>query len=566
MCSSLLLGLSGCTEDFADRELGAASSDGDRGSWDPGKADGNASCANACGEQVEAGCWCDTQCAQYGDCCPDVTAECGFDDGGAGDDANNHNAGPVTAEALLALTQSCTRLPGTSKFRNDAGGAATVEVCKLDGAVWWRADADIDCDGGTSAQCHGDPWYQSETSAKDSHGNFIDSSTIAHIVVPGSSNGFTPSAHNIRTGWSGKGSVGAIIYDGKLIYAPYGDTGPKGVLGELSNAAAKLLGIPDSPTSGGVSSGVTYIMFTDDDNMVDPIESASKAQEVGEMLAQRLLQNNGGGGGQPQVDPQEPDPDPPTADSVCFPGADSSGNTCLPTVAPGTPSGYSYPSALGGQANYRKPVRYIDLEAVDGDTKLSPNFKLSEVAQSWKGRYAIVQPHAIEALQKMRNSAGALKINSGYRSPKYNSSVGGATHSRHMFGDGFDIDPINISVNSLEPKCTANGGKLVEYSSHVHCDWRAISVNTTFFGNAAQAAPELGFGVVPYDGMIVPDGDGYTTELVGFDEGEPVQRWTAYDADDEVIAEGEGARFVPPSGAVRVMVNVGRAIELEAEI
>ena len=74
------------------------------------------------------------------------------------------------------------------------------------------------------------------------------------FVVPLPSNGFDPKTHGIKTGWSGYGSVGAIIYNGKMIYAPYADAGPTGVIGELSYRAAELLGIPPSPINGGVAS------------------------------------------------------------------------------------------------------------------------------------------------------------------------------------------------------------------------------------------------------------------------------------------------------------------------
>ncbi len=34
------------------------------------------SCANACGEQSEDGCWCDAECAEHGDCCGDKALVC----------------------------------------------------------------------------------------------------------------------------------------------------------------------------------------------------------------------------------------------------------------------------------------------------------------------------------------------------------------------------------------------------------------------------------------------------------------------------------------------------------
>jgi N-acetyl-anhydromuramyl-L-alanine amidase AmpD len=197
-----------------------------------------------------------------------------------------------TAADLLALTQNCTPLAGVSKFKTDASaGSATIQICQLNGALWWRADADVDCDGAPDPKCTVDPSYQPETSAKDSNGNFINSAQVPFYVVPLPSNGFDPKAHGIKTGWSGYGSAGAILYNGKLIYAPYADAGPTGVIGELSYRAAELLGIPPSPINGGVASGVTYIVFTGA-NYVDPIESASTAATVGKALATKLIADN----------------------------------------------------------------------------------------------------------------------------------------------------------------------------------------------------------------------------------------------------------------------------------
>jgi hypothetical protein len=44
--------------------------------FQPTVADGT--CDGACGGQMAAGCYCDDQCYQYGDCCSDVCDVCGF--------------------------------------------------------------------------------------------------------------------------------------------------------------------------------------------------------------------------------------------------------------------------------------------------------------------------------------------------------------------------------------------------------------------------------------------------------------------------------------------------------
>ena len=199
-------------------------------------------------------------------------------------------ADPTVAD-LVALTQNCTPVAGTSKFKTDSGAnSATVQLCQLNGAIFWKADADIDCDGAADPKCTVDPYYLPTTSATDSNGKYINSAKVPFYVVPLPSNGFAPKDHGIKTG-AGYGSAGAILYNGKLIYAPYADAGPAGVIGELSYAAAEQLGIPPSPINGGVASGVTYIAFTGA-NYVNPIENLTTAATVGKSLASKLIADN----------------------------------------------------------------------------------------------------------------------------------------------------------------------------------------------------------------------------------------------------------------------------------
>lgn len=245
---------------------------------------------------------------------------------------------------------------------------------------------------------------------------------------------------------------------------------------------------------------------------------------------------------------------------VCYPGENNAWTTCFP-IHPfeNPPAGYGYPEPYQGNPNYRKPVAFIDLEQIDPSTKIAPNFTLDEIAQVHKGRWAIVQPHAVESLQKLRDAVGAIGINSGYRSPQYNTSIGGATHSRHMFGDGFDMSPQAVGLATLENQCTTAGGQLVKYTSHVHCDFRFDDVSVEFFGAAPNGAPWPGDQL---DGEIVSAEGVHTAPAYGFDEGEPVREWTAKNAKGEIVATGEGLVFVPPRGTATVEVVIGGRVEV----
>lgn len=256
----------------------------------------------------------------------------------------------------------------------------------------------------------------------------------------------------------------------------------------------------------------------------------------------------------------------PMPTEVCYPGEDDSYTTCFPLhyfspEAP--PAGYEYPDALAGDPDYRRPIAFLDLDEIAPSTAVSPNFNLGELAQAEKGRWAIVQPHAVESLQALRDSAGALLCNSGYRSPEYNAGVAGATWSRHLYGDGYDLDPLSITIDALEIECTGSGGFLVEYETHVHCDWRDVTVAEEFFGPvdavAQPAGPQL-------SAELRSSGPFWWAPAKGFDEGEPVRRWTALAADGTVLARARGPLFTAPPGTAIVELDIGRALGLSATI
>jgi hypothetical protein len=248
----------------------------------------------------------------------------------------------------------------------------------------------------------------------------------------------------------------------------------------------------------------------------------------------------------------------PPLEGVCYPGEDESWTTCLPIHAMDPlPEGYEYAAGFNGDPNYRPPIAFLDLEEVSPDTWLAPNFQLVELAQLYKGRWAIVQPHAVASLQELRDQVGAIGVNSAYRSPGYNAQIGGATYSRHMYGDGFDLDPAEVSNATLENACTSIGGMLVEYGTHVHCDFRFDPADPMFFGAAAERPPQ----VPSMTARVEPEADGSLVVVTeGFDEGAPTRRWTALAADGRVLAEGRGARFDPPRGTAKVEVLVGRVL------
>jgi hypothetical protein len=196
-------------------------------------------------------------------------------------------AAAPTAAQLLAKTNSCKQISnGKYKTDEDVSGK-TVAVCDANGAVFWKADMDIDCDGQRSTQCNEDTdcCYQDDTAFHQSDGKPLNAAKLPYIVVPSSSSIWKYSSSQLKGG----GSC-AVIYNGKVEYAVIGDTGPSQIIGEASYATAKDLGINPDPSNGGTDSGVTYICFKN--STVSPIENHSAATSKGQSLASTFVNNN----------------------------------------------------------------------------------------------------------------------------------------------------------------------------------------------------------------------------------------------------------------------------------
>lgn len=262
----------------------------------------------------------------------------------------------------------------------------------------------------------------------------------------------------------------------------------------------------------------------------------------------------------PPAPPPAPLPAPLDTAQACYPGPTVNGSVCLETRdIPGSPFDYRYPAPFGGSAQYRAPVRFLDLTAHSPRVELARNFVLGEFASTDRGRWAVVQAPAVAHLQAVRDEVGVLVVNSGYRSPGYNASIpGSATSSRHLYGDGFDLDPRETTLQDVADACRQEDAGFVEvYESHVHCDWRDDALDLAFYDGTRSAV--WGVEAVRDATIVVRDG-ALRAPAEGFDEGEPLREWTAWDADGVVLSTATGRAFVPPDGTVEVEVLVGRVI------
>jgi Fungal chitosanase of glycosyl hydrolase group 75 len=207
-----------------------------------------------------------------------ITADTGVPDS----DTPDSGGGIALTAAAIRAKLAC-KVVSKSNYALDDGAAAKVPVCASGSVFYWDADMDIDCDGKETAICNKttDRSFQAQTAVTGSDGKYLDASIAPYIVVPGVSTRFSYLASGIR-----KRSAALVLYRDKIVFASVGDVGPDNILGEASYAVAKQLGINPSPSSGGVDSGVTYIIFPGAANDVakpeDPAFVAQKVRAIAE--------------------------------------------------------------------------------------------------------------------------------------------------------------------------------------------------------------------------------------------------------------------------------------------
>jgi hypothetical protein len=197
-------------------------------------------------------------------------------------------ADAVTADSLLALTNNGCKVVSQHSYALDNG--TQVNICSLNGAIYWKADMDIDCDGKRTTQCNEttDCCFQPDTAFHNLADQPLTASITPYIVIP---NDFTFPGLDTTNG----GNVTAVIFNGKLQYAVFGDTGPTNIIGEASYACAQKLGINPDPSNGGVGGAVvTYITFVGSGTRPSDIENQTETATLGDKLATQLIANNGG--------------------------------------------------------------------------------------------------------------------------------------------------------------------------------------------------------------------------------------------------------------------------------
>lgn len=105
------------------------------------------------------------------------------------------------------------------------------------------------------------------------------------------------------------------------------------------------------------------------------------------------------------------------------------------------------------------------------DLPLSDNFTLGEF-KSPDSDFILVHPALVAVLQCVRDHFGApVSINSAYRTPEHNASVGGAAQSKHLLGMAADIKVAGVKPSKVADFLEEyDVGGLGRYNTFTHVD------------------------------------------------------------------------------------------------
>jgi hypothetical protein len=201
------------------------------------------------------------------------------------------SGGDPMIEKILALTPPDGKMKVSQDYKLDSEATdpdskpvIKAAIYKLNGAIYWVSDMDVDCDGRvTPGKC--DDMHDGSFQAQTAFLGNASAAEVPYIVIP---NNFPLGTYGIKGG-----QVAAIIYRGKIGYAVLGDTGPPSIIGEASYASAEMMGIPPSAVDGGINGrSVTFIQFTGPGAVPANLTSRAEAKALGEKLMMKFLQDN----------------------------------------------------------------------------------------------------------------------------------------------------------------------------------------------------------------------------------------------------------------------------------
>jgi hypothetical protein len=195
---------------------------------------------------------------------------------GSGAGGGSAGSGPPSAAELLARVDGCAGSATAVKGGFGLDGAGSISIYQCAGALTWKADMDVDCDGIQTSPCDTDVTGQPQTSIVDlAPTGDVDPTKLPYFVIPLG----TPETTWYKSYDVQLGQLGAVIYQGRVQYGIFADEAGGAFIGESSYAMCQLfLGAPTGaganndpcdPNQGGIDpADVTYVTFTGAANRV----------------------------------------------------------------------------------------------------------------------------------------------------------------------------------------------------------------------------------------------------------------------------------------------------------
>jgi hypothetical protein len=197
--------------------------------------------------------------------------------------ATTNTAAPAyTADEVLAAVQrnsTAENQVNTEPHINTMTREQNVNVYQVAPGIYaYSSSLAVDTDG---SDPDSDPDHQNTTTFQDSNGESLGAHRVPFYVLGDDCwDQQSPCPHFFYQEHGIQGRQFALMfYQGKVIGAIFGDTqtandqptsdNDSRELGEASVKAADLLGIPSSGTTGGVDSGVTVVIFSGEDWVVN---------------------------------------------------------------------------------------------------------------------------------------------------------------------------------------------------------------------------------------------------------------------------------------------------------
>lgn len=158
-------------------------------------------------------------------------------------------------------------------------------------------------------------------------------------------------------------------------------------------------------------------------------------------------------------------------------------------VDPDTTESVEYGDGGAGAGNYRNNTSPVTGQSGPIDANSAVTDTPSPQPSNEDGQYikwlphvdSRVKPQVVQGLEGISQQVGyQLQVTSGYRSPEYNSSVGGAKRSQHMEGNATDIVQNGLTIQQRQDFIQAaidNGFTAIGiYNTFTHIDIRGAKV------------------------------------------------------------------------------------------